>query len=122
MSASHNTDTRDTADRGTTLRRHRRPFGGAQGRRFWSHVVLFLASALLVNGLIGEHGLMETIRARRAFAAAARDLARLKQENAGLRDQARRLRSDPATIESVARGELGLVRPGEVLVTVKDLK
>ena len=27
-----------------------------------------------------------------------------------------------ATIESVARGDLGLVRPGEILVTIKDVR
>jgi cell division protein FtsB len=53
---------------------------------------------------------------------AAQDLDRLKRENAALREQVRRLRSDPATIESAARTELGLVRPGEILVTIKDLR
>jgi cell division protein FtsB len=96
---------------------HRRP-----PRRYWSHVMLFAACVLLANGLFGERGLMDTIRARRAYSRAARDLDRLKRANAVLRDQARRLRDDPGTIESVARGELGLVRPGEILVTIKDVK
>jgi cell division protein FtsB len=93
-----------------------------QPRRFWSHVMLFAACVLLVNGLFGERGLTDTIRARRAFSASARELDRLKRENAALRDRAQRLRNDPGTIESVARGELGLVRPGEILVTIKDVK
>jgi cell division protein FtsB len=46
----------------------------------------------------------------------------LKAENAGLREQARRLKEDPATIEGIARADLGLVRPGEILVVVKDVK
>ena len=84
--------------------------------------MLFAASVVLVNGLFGERGLMDTIRARRASSIAAQDLARLKRDNAALRDEARRLRDDPATIESVARGELGLVRLGEILVTIRDVK
>ena len=84
--------------------------------------MLFAACVLLVNGLFGERGLMETRRARRTFAAAARDLTRLKRENAGLREQVQRLRNDPAMIESVAREELGLIRPGEIAVTVRDVK
>jgi len=91
-------------------------------RRFWAHLVFFAACVILVNGIFGERGLTDTLRARRSYAAAARDLTRLKHENAGLRDTVRRLRSDPATIESVARGELGLVRPGEILVTIKDVR
>ena len=78
--------------------------------------------SLLVNGLFGERGLADTIRARRAYRTASRDLDRLKQDNAALREQARRLRDDPGTIESVAREELGLVRPGEIVVTIKDVK
>jgi cell division protein FtsB len=35
---------------------------------------------------------------------------------------ARRLRTDPATIEAVARGQLGLVREGEILVTIHDAR
>jgi cell division protein FtsB len=93
-----------------------------QPRRFWSQAVLFAACVLAVNAVFGDKGLTDTLRARRASTAAAAELARLRRENAALRDQVRRLRSDPATIESVARGELGLVRPGEILVTVKDVK
>ena len=93
-----------------------------QARRFWPHLMLFAACVLLVNGLFGERGLADTIRARRAYRTASRDLDRLKQDNAALREQARRLRDDPGTIESVAREELGLVRPGEIVVTIKDVK
>jgi len=91
-------------------------------RRFWPQVMLFAACVLLANGLFGERGLTDTIRARRAFAASARELDRLKRENAALRDRAQRLRTDPGTIEAVARGELGLVRPGEILITIKDVR
>jgi cell division protein FtsB len=93
-----------------------------QPRRFWPQAVLFVACVLLVNAIFGDKGLTDTLRARRAYASAMQDLARLKRENAALRDEARRLRNDPATIEAVARGELGLVRPGEILVTIKDVK
>ena len=34
----------------------------------------------------------------------------------------RRLNEDPATIESVAREQLGLIRPGEVVFILKDAK
>jgi cell division protein FtsB len=93
-----------------------------QRRSFWPHAMLFTACLLLVNGLFGEHGLTETFRAQRAQAQALRELNQLKRENATLRDMVRRLRTDPATIESVARGQLGLVREGEILVTIRDAK
>jgi cell division protein FtsB len=63
-----------------------------------------------------------TIRARQQYRSASEGLAKLRQENAGLREQARRLQQDPATIEAHARRDLGLIRRGEILVVVKDLK
>ena len=120
MNRSSDLNARDETGRDASAAGRLRP--RRQARRFWSHAMLFVASVLLVNGLFGERGLMQSIRSRRAIAAAARDLARLKQDNNHLRDQARRLRTDPATIESVAREELGLIRKGEILVTVKEVK
>jgi cell division protein FtsB len=90
--------------------------------QFWPHVMLFIACVLLVNGLFGERGLTETIRARRGYTVSVRELNDLKRDNARLREQARRLRTDPGTIEGVARAQLGLIRQGEILVTVHDAK
>ena len=39
-----------------------------------------------------------------------------------LREEARLLREDPATIEEIARRELGLIRPGEKLFILKDVE
>jgi cell division protein FtsB len=36
-----------------------------------------------------------------------------------LREEARRLREDPAALEEAARRDLGLLRPGETLVVVR---
>ena len=53
--------------------------------------------------------------------ALARRLDR-KEEAAELARQADRLSNDPAALEELARGELGLMRPGEKVFIVKDLK
>jgi cell division protein FtsB len=84
--------------------------------------LVFLACVILLDSLFGDRGLAETMRARREHRRAAAELARLKDQNAALRDETHRLAADPATIEAVARQELGLVRPGEILVVVTDLK
>jgi cell division protein FtsB len=78
-----------------------------------------LAAAIaLVDALVGERSLAQTIRARQDYRQEAAALSALKRENAGLREEARRLAEDPARIESIARGELGFIRPGELLVIV----
>jgi cell division protein FtsB len=82
-------------------------------------VLCFAACVLAVNALMGERGLSETLRARRDFNAAVAELSRLQYQNAVLAETVRRLRHDAPTIENVARAELGLIKPGEVLVVVR---
>ncbi len=88
--------------------------------RAWiGRALCFAAAVLAANALIGERGLSETFRARREFRQAVADLSRLQYENALLADEVGRLRHDARTIEGVARAELGLIRPGEILVLIK---
>jgi cell division protein FtsB len=76
----------------------------------------------VVDALIGEKGLVETMRARRQSREVAVAVERLRVENSQLRESIRRLHGDPGTIEAIARRELGLIRPGEVLFILKDIK
>jgi cell division protein FtsB len=62
------------------------------------------------------------LRARQQYQAASDALDRQRAENARLRERIDRLKNDPAAIEELARGELGLMRPGEKVFIVKDLK
>ena len=90
-------------------------------RRRTIHVLLvFVTVVLVVDALVGDKGLMQTIRARRQHRELVASLEELRRRNAGLREHIRQLREDPSAIEALARKELGLVRPGELLFIVKD--
>jgi cell division protein FtsB len=91
-------------------------------RRALNYLLVFAAIVLLVDALVGERGLVATTRARKQSNDLSAVVGGLRAENARLRETAERLRTDPAAIESVAREKLGLIRPGEVLVVVKDVK
>ena len=92
-----------------------------QRRRRWLGYALFAASfTLMVNALVGESGYLASIRARRDYNALMASLVEVRLENQRLREEAQRLRYDPHALEAVARRELGLTHPGEVLVIVKD--
>jgi len=84
--------------------------------------LIFATVSVLVNALVGERSLAETVRARREYAQAATRLQDLRRDNAALLDYAARLARDPRTIEAVARGELGLIHPGEVLFVLKPVR
>ncbi len=92
-----------------------------QGRRLVHLLLLLLASIVVVNGLIGDRGLLAMVQARRQNDELARTIARERAENARLREEAQRLRDDPTAIEEIARRELGLIRPGERVFIIKDL-
>ena len=85
-------------------------------------LLVFVTLVLVINALVGDRGLMETLRARERHQELVAAIDRLRVENARLREEARRLTSDPATIEALARQELGLIRPGELLFIIKDAK
>jgi cell division protein FtsB len=84
-------------------------------------LLLFVALIIVIDALVGDRGLLAMIRARRDYDSAAAALARQRAENAQLRDEARRLRDDPAAIEEIARRELGLIKPGETVFIIKDV-
>ena len=107
------------------LRRRRvqpEPAVSPRRRRILNVVLSFATIVLLVDALVGEKGLMERLRARRDFQAQYATLEALRSENAHLREKAKRLREDPSAIESIAREELGLIRPGELLFILRDVK
>jgi len=91
-------------------------------RRVLNGLLVFATVVLLADALVGDRGLVATTRARQQSSELTSSVEHLRGENAQLRETARRLREDPTTIESVARQELGLIRPGEVLVVVHDAK
>jgi cell division protein FtsB len=80
-----------------------------------------VAIVILVDALVGERGLVAMLRARQAHDHLAAAIARQRAENTRLREEARRLRDDPATIEEIARRELGLLHPGEKVFIIKDV-
>ena len=85
-------------------------------------LLLFITLVLVLDALVGEKGLLETVRARRQHQDLVSAIDRVRGENDRLREEARRLREDPSTIESLAREELGLIRPGEMLFIVKQAR
>jgi cell division protein FtsB len=93
-------------------------------RRLWRRrtrlAVLFVASLLLVNALVGERSVLGLARADQERAILEQEIQLLRRENARLREQARLLREDPDAIGTVARHDLGLVGPGERVVLVES--
>jgi cell division protein FtsB len=84
--------------------------------------LIFVTLVLIIDALVGEKGLMESMRARKQYREIAVSLEAIRHENARMREEVRRLKEDPAAIESLAREELGLIRQDELLFIIKDGK
>jgi len=77
---------------------------------FW-----FIALSLLFNSLFGDMGLIQGFRQRHLLVRLRDEVAALHQANNRLAADINGLKHDPYRIEQIAREELGLGRPGEIL-------
>jgi cell division protein FtsB len=89
-------------------------------RRLLTYAVLISSAVLMVDALVGQNGYLANLRAHREIAALSADVDRLQGENLLLAEEADRLKHDPNAIEEAARRDLGLMKPGEVVVVVQD--
>ncbi len=91
-------------------------------RRLVRPTLVLVTLILVADALVGDNGLLEHARETRRHEEVRRTLERTRRENYVLRDKARRLREqEPAAIEELARGELGMIKPGELLFIIKDV-
>ncbi len=89
-------------------------------RRLFRYALLVVSGVLMVNALFGERGYLATIQARQEQRQYEAALHAVRVENARLAEDARRMKHDPQALEEAARRNLGLIRPGETLITIRD--
>jgi cell division protein FtsB len=96
------------------------PDARARRRRTITLVLLGAVGILLVNSIVGENGYLARLRAEREEMALTAAVARLRLENRALQEERQWLQSDPSAVEETARRVLGVIRPGETVVIVRD--
>jgi cell division protein FtsB len=83
-------------------------------------LLLLALVALGVHDIFGEHGFIAMRRTAREIDETREEISKLDAENKTLADQVGALKSDPRMIERIAREEMGLARPGEMIFKVPD--
>lgn len=78
---------------------------------FWT-ILGLLMMAILVHDLFGARGFLATQRQKQEKIKVEQEIQKINDENRALTDSVHKLKTDPATIERLAR-EQGLARPGE---------
>jgi len=90
-------------------------------RRAVQYALLFIGCVIVVDALVGDRGLFAMLRAREQYRTLEQSLAQARATNAALKDEARRYREDPATIEDAARRDLGMIKEGEKVIIIRDV-
>ncbi len=88
-------------------------------RRTGCYVLLLVTILLVANAFVGERGLLALLRANKAHARLQQVIDTLRADNRRLHRYAEALTDEPRFIEDLARGELGMISPGEQLIIVR---
>ena len=90
--------------------------------RLQSFLVVILGLALVgltVLVIFGPRGHLEMERLEEANQSLTQQLEALEAENDRVLEEIESLKTDPATIEKIAREELGLIKEGEIKIITK---
>ncbi len=87
----------------------------------WSLTLLIALIACLGRfEIFGSTGYLALLRKQKDYNHEVQQLHLLQQQNRILHHNIRDLKSDPAAIERIAREQLHLTKPGEVVFTYSD--
>lgn len=87
-------------------------------RQYGRILLGLLVLVLVVHDIFGTHGYLAMRRTQREIRKVQAGLDQLNKENFQLQQEVRELKTDPHKIEKIARDELGLARPGEVIIKI----
>jgi cell division protein FtsB len=85
---------------------------------FRRNALWFLVIALawlLVQDVFGTHGVLAMHRSKVEVEKIQSDINKLDEDNQKLQDNVQDLKSNPVTIEGIAREQMGLARPTELV-------
>jgi cell division protein FtsB len=74
---------------------------------------------LLLQDIFGTHGVLAMRRTQLQAKEVQQEIERLNEENRKLQNRVQHLKSDPATLEGIARDEMHLKRPSEYVFPIQ---
>ncbi len=87
-------------------------------RHYGRGLLGLLVLVMIVHDVFGTHGFLAMRRTQNEIKKVKADLDALSKENAVLEQEVKDLNSDPRLIEKIARDDLGLARPGEIIIRI----
>ena len=90
----------------------------SQMRQYGRGLLGLLVLVMIVHDVFGTHGFLVMRRTQNEIRKVKADLEALSKENAALAQEVKDLNTDPRLIEKIARDDLGLARPGEIIIRI----
>jgi cell division protein FtsB len=112
------TKKRSTKERRAATPNPRESFTEQLGSFFRRNMHWFLVAGfalLLLQDIFGTHGVLAMHRSQVEASKIQEEINQLDKENQALQNHVKDLKTDPATIECIAREDMGLARPGEYI-------
>ena len=89
-------------------------------RRNAAYVLVLVCIALLVHDVFGQHGFLALRQEKKEVDSLRQQIQQLQRENEQLDKRIKALQSDPKAIERLAREQMRLARPGEIIYTLPE--
>ena len=98
-------------------RRHTR----TRADRFGFRTLCVVVGLELIAGRRGRPGTARAAHGEARLEALGARVTAMRNENLALNSRFAACSEDPAAIEELARQELGLIKPGEIVFTIRDI-
>ena len=85
-------------------------------------VIGLLTFAMLLLAVFNDKGALQVHMKAQQLATVQDEVTKIESENQQLAAEIKALRHDPTTIERLAREELKLVKPGEIVLVTTETK
>jgi cell division protein FtsB len=82
--------------------------------------LILICLILIVHEIFGPNGILALRHQRKELETLQQKIQQLQQENEQLERQIKALRSDPKAIERLAREQMRMARPGEIIYTLPE--
>lgn len=94
----------------------------ARFRRAALLALVLIAFALTIHEVFGDRGFFALRRRRQELEVLQQKVKQLEQENQQLEQDIKALKSDPKAIEKLAREQMKLAKPGEIIYVLPEKK
>ncbi|HXM96084.1 MAG TPA: septum formation initiator family protein [Candidatus Dormibacteraeota bacterium] len=91
---------------------------GSLVRRHIRGLLVLFVVVLCVHDIFGPHGFLAMRRTQNEIKKVKADIEQLNKENADLAQVVKDLKTDPYAIEKIAREDLILAKPGEIIIKI----